>query len=67
MAKIKKVHFVAHCCGPDECDCDPYCHVWADELETTGRLQHVTCKNCLKSLAAREERVKHGKQESWLY
>lgn len=66
-AMIKKVHFVAHSCGPDECDCDPYCHVYAEEIETTGIRKYVTCKRCLRGLEARTKRVLRGDQEAWLY
>jgi hypothetical protein len=65
--RIKAVHYVPCFCAGDDCDCQPYCHVYSDEIESTGRQIYVTCKRCLSALAARKKRVEEGRQPEWLY
>jgi hypothetical protein len=55
--KTKIVHFVSRCCGPQECDCRPRCFQReGDEIQVTTTAKNVTCKNCLKGLAADKKR-----------
>lgn len=46
----KKMHYLEHHCGPQECDCEAVCNVQADEYEGTGVARYVTCKNCIRYL-----------------
>ncbi|MBP5968703.1 hypothetical protein [Pseudomonas iridis] len=49
----KVLHYVSHGCGPQECDCRPRCFQReGDDIQTTSTAANVTCKNCLKGLAA---------------
>ena len=57
MSKSKIVHFLSHCCGPQECDCRPRCFQReGDEIQVTATAKDVTCKNCLKAMAADQKR-----------
>ena len=64
---MKAVHYVPCCCPGDDCECQPYCHVYAEQIESTGRAKYVTCKRCLSALAARTKLVEQGKQDEWFY
>lgn len=49
----KIIHYISHYCGPQECDCRPRCHQRdGDEIRRTDSPDSVTCKNCLKGMAA---------------
>lgn len=58
------VHYIAHHCGPQECDCLPLCKGRAADPMATSAEKYVTCKTCLRALAAgraraEQDRVKH--------
>ena len=55
--KSRIVHYVPHMSWPQECDCRPVCHQRDDdEIQGSSDRKAVTCKNCLRSMAASQKR-----------
>lgn len=60
MAKRKIIHLIEHhCYFSDDCECSVLCRNQGEEIEATKNPSHVTCKNCLRSIAGR-----HARRES---
>lgn len=57
MAEKQSVHYLTHHCGPQECDCEPLCKGRAMDPITSSRENEVTCKTCLRALAAGRARA----------
>ena len=57
MAEKVVVHFMAHHCGPQECDCEPICRGRAADPFVTSTESRVTCKTCLRNLASRRAKI----------
>ena len=55
LKRVKTIHFVTHRCCLQECDCPTHCHQWG-ETKATSIEADVTCKNCLRVIAADQKR-----------
>lgn len=57
MTRAKAIHLVEHhCAAVDDCECYSACRIDGCEIQETGIRKHVTCKNCLRSIAAEQKR-----------
>lgn len=57
MSRAKAVHLVEHhCAAVDDCECSAACRIEGHEIQETGIRKYVTCKNCLRSMAAEQKR-----------
>lgn len=57
VSRAKAAHLVEHhCAAVDDCECYAACRIEGCEIQETGIRQHVTCKNCLRSIGAEQKR-----------
>lgn len=59
----RTAHYIEHHCGFQECDCEVACRAEGD-LSVTAHKSEVTCKNCLRSIAAWAKRAEKARAAS---
>lgn len=58
------VHYLAHSCGPQECDCVPICNGRLTDPAHTSDQQRVTCKTCFNTLETRRAKAVAASESS---